>query len=94
METIVLCSRSRGPCRHGVCRVGGRSLQREGYANLLAVTSPARLGLEDGPAMQRLFADHQPSVLVLTAAKGGGIPAKNSKHSNLLLEKNSRTRPV
>ncbi len=55
------------------------------YSNLL-IASRAELDLGDGPAVQRWFAEHQPSVVVLAAAKMGGIKANNSYPADFLLE--------
>ena len=71
----------RGMAGSAICR----ALQRAGYTNLLTATR-AELDLEDGPAVQRWFAEHQPSVVVLAAAKVGGIQANNSYPVDFLLE--------
>jgi GDP-L-fucose synthase len=62
-----------------------RALQRSGYSNLLTA-SRAKLDLEDGPAVQRWFADHKPTVVVLAAAKVGGIQANTTYPADFLLE--------
>lgn len=62
-----------------------RALQRAGYTNLLTATR-AELDLDDSPAVQCWFADHQPSVVVLAAAKVGGIQANNNYPADFLLE--------
>ena len=62
-----------------------RALQRAGYSNLLTA-SRAELDLEDGPAVQRWFAEHKPTVVVLAAAKVGGIHANNSYPADFLLQ--------
>ena len=74
----------RGMAGSAICR----ALQRAGYTNLLTA-SRAELDLEDGPAVQRWFADHQPSVVVLAAAKVGGIQANNSHPADFLLQGNA-----
>ena len=56
-----------------------------GYTNLLTA-SRAELDLEDGPAVQCWFAEYQPTVVVLAAAKVGGIQANNSYPADFLLE--------
>jgi len=71
----------RGMAGSAICR----ALQRAGYTNLLTATR-AELDLGDGPAVQRWFAVHQPSVVVLAAAKVGGIQANNSYPADFLLE--------
>ena len=62
-----------------------RALQRAGYSNLLTA-SRAELDLENGPDVQRWFAEHTPTVVVLAAAKVGGIQANNSYPADFLLE--------
>ena len=71
----------RGMAGSAICR----GLQRAGYTNLLKATR-AELDLEDAPAVQRWFADHRPTVVVLAAAKVGGIQANNSYPADFLLE--------
>ena len=71
----------RGMADSAICR----ALQRAGYSNLLTA-SRAELDLEDGPAVQRSFAQHQPTVVVLAAAKVGGIQANNSYPADFLLD--------
>ena len=71
----------RGMAGSAICR----AMQRAGYTNL-RTASRAELDLDDGPAVQRWFADHQPSVVVLAAAKVGGIQANNSYPADFLLE--------
>jgi nucleoside-diphosphate-sugar epimerase len=46
----------------------------------------AELDLEDGPAVQSWFAEHKPTVVVLAAAKVGGIQANNSYPADFLLD--------
>jgi GDP-L-fucose synthase len=71
----------RGMAGSAICR----ALQRADYSNLLTA-SRADLDLEDGPAVQRWFAEHQPSVVVLAAAKVGGIQANNTYPADFLLD--------
>jgi GDP-L-fucose synthase len=71
----------RGMAGSAICR----ALQRAGYSNLLTA-SRAELDLEDGPAVQRWFAEHQPTVVVLAAAKVGGIQANNIYPADFLLD--------
>ena len=71
----------RGMAGSAICR----ALQRAGYYNLLSA-SRGELNLEDGTAVQRWFAEHQPTVVVLAAAKVGGIQANNSYPADFLLE--------
>jgi len=62
-----------------------RALQRAGYTNLLTA-SRTELDLEDGPAVQRWFTEHQPTVVVLAAAKVGGIAANATYPADFLLD--------
>jgi len=71
----------RGMAGSAICR----ALQRADYSNLLTA-SRAELDLEDGPAVQRWFAEHQPTVVVLAAAKVGGIQANSSYPADFLLD--------
>jgi GDP-L-fucose synthase len=77
----ILVAGHRGMAGSAICR----ALQRAGYSNLLTA-SRAELDLEVGPAVQRWFAEHQPTVVVLAAAKVGGIQANNSYPADFLLE--------
>ncbi|WP_341884194.1 GDP-L-fucose synthase [Synechococcus sp. UW140] len=71
----------RGMAGSAICR----ALQRAGNSNLLTA-SHAELDLEDGPAVQRWFEQHQPTVVVLAAAKVGGIQANATYPADFLLE--------
>jgi GDP-L-fucose synthase len=71
----------RGMAGAAICR----ALQRAGYSNLLTV-SREELDLLDGPAVQRWFTESKPVVVVLAAAKVGGIEANNSYPADFLLE--------
>ena len=71
----------RGMAGSAICR----ALQRAGYPQILTA-SRAELDLENGPAVQRWFADHQPTVVVLAAAKVGGIQANNTYPADFLLD--------
>ncbi|MCP9802622.1 GDP-L-fucose synthase [Cyanobium sp. T1G-Tous] len=71
----------RGMAGSAICR----ALQRAGYSNLLTA-SRAELDLEDGPAVQRWFTEHQPTVVVLAAAKVGGIQANSNYPADFLLD--------
>jgi GDP-L-fucose synthase len=62
-----------------------RALQRGGYGQILTAAR-AELDLLDGPAVQRWFAEHQPTVVALAAAKVGGIQANNSYPADFLLD--------
>jgi GDP-L-fucose synthase len=71
----------RGMAGSAICR----ALQRAGYSNLLTA-SRDELDLEDSPAVQRWFEQHQPTVVVLAAAKVGGIQANNTYPADFLLD--------
>ena len=71
----------RGMAGSAICR----ALQRAGYSNLLTATR-TELDLEHGPAVQRWFGEHQPTVVVLAAAKVGGIQANASYPADFLLD--------
>jgi GDP-L-fucose synthase len=71
----------RGMAGSAICR----ALQRAGYSNLLTA-SRAELDLEDGPAVKRWFEQHQPTVVVLAAAKVGGIQANATYPADFLLD--------
>ena len=71
----------RGMAGSAICR----ALERAGYHQLLTA-SRTELDLLDGSAVEAWFAKHQPTVVVLAAAKVGGIQANNSYPADLLLE--------
>jgi GDP-L-fucose synthase len=77
----------RGMAGSAICRALGRG----GYGDpaqggaLLSATR-AELNLLDGPAVQRWFAGQRPTVVVLAAAKVGGIQANNTYPADFLLE--------
>ena len=71
----------RGMAGSAICR----SLQRSGYENLLTA-SRDELDLLDLQAVQRWFADNNPTVVVLAAAKVGGIHANDTYPADFLLE--------
>jgi GDP-L-fucose synthase len=62
-----------------------RALQRAGYINLLTAPS-SELDLRDAQAVQRWFGQHKPTVVVLAAAKVGGIAANSAYPADFLLE--------
>jgi GDP-L-fucose synthase len=77
----------RGMAGSAICR----ALQRAGYGDpvhggALLTASRAELDLEDGPPVQRWFKQHQPTVVVLAAAKVGGIQANNTYPADFLLD--------
>ena len=71
----------RGMAGSAICR----ALERAGYHQLLTA-SRSELDLLDGPAVEAWFAKHQPTVVVLAAAKVGGIQANSSYPADFLLE--------
>ena len=71
----------RGMAGSAVCR----ALDRAGYHQLLTA-SRSELDLLDCSAVEAWFAEHQPSVVVLAAAKVGGIHANSSYPADFLLE--------
>ena len=62
-----------------------RALDRAGYNQQLK-PSRQELDLLDPLAVQQWFAEHQPTVVVLAAAKVGGIHANNTYPADFLLE--------
>ena len=71
----------RGMAGSAICR----ALQRSGYENLLTA-SRDELDLLDLQAVQRWFAENKPTVVVLAAAKVGGIHANDTYPADFLLE--------
>jgi GDP-L-fucose synthase len=71
----------RGMAGSAICR----ALQRAGYGEILTA-SRSELDLLDPQAVQRWFAQHRPTVVVLAAAKVGGIQANASYPADFLLE--------
>ena len=73
----------------GHCGMAGsaicRALQRGGYSQILTA-SRTELDLLDGAAVQRWFAAQRPTVVVLAAAKVGGIHANSTYPADFLLE--------
>ncbi len=69
-----------------------RALERAGYANLLT-RSHQELDLTEQAAVRRFFAEQRPQVVVLAAARVGGIHANNTRpalfiRDNLLIQDN------
>jgi GDP-L-fucose synthase len=62
-----------------------RRLKAEGHQHLLTVDR-SDLDLMDGPAVARWFADQRPDVVVLAAARVGGILANASYPADFLLD--------
>lgn len=71
----------RGMAGSAICR----ALKRAGYINLLTA-SRTELDLEDSSAVQSWFAEHKPTVVVIAAAKVGGIQANSSYPADFLLK--------
>jgi GDP-L-fucose synthase len=86
-EDRIFVAGHRGMAGSAICR----ALKRAGYGDparggALLTASRAELDLEDGPAVQRWFEQHQPTVVVLAAAKVGGIQANNTYPADFLLD--------
>jgi GDP-L-fucose synthase len=71
----------RGMAGSAICR----AFQQAGYSQLLTVDRDD-LDLLDAVAVQRWFAAHKPTVVVLAAAKVGGIHANNAYPADFLLD--------
>jgi GDP-L-fucose synthase len=62
-----------------------RRLKSEGFSNLLVRDRP-KLDLTDESAVAKFFADEKPAVVILAAARVGGIKANNDYPVEFLLE--------
>ena len=62
-----------------------RRLESEGFSNLLVGDRP-KLDLGNESAVAKFFADEKPAVVILAAAKVGGIKANNDYPVEFLLE--------
>src|SRR6266436_3071263 len=62
-----------------------RRLESEGFSNLL-VRDRSKLDLRDESAVARFFAEQKPAVVILAAAKVGGIKANNDAPVEFLIE--------
>ena len=71
----------RGMAGSAICR----ALNRRGYDQLLTAEREA-LDLLDPEAVQRWFSQYKPDVVVLAAAKVGGIHANNIYPADFLLD--------
>ena len=71
----------RGMAGSAICR----ALRRVGYTNLLTATR-SDLDLEDYLAVRRWFVEHKPTVVILAAAKVGGIKANSIYPADFLLQ--------
>ena len=72
---------ARGMAGSAICR----ALERAGYQQQLK-PSRQELDLLDPLAVQQWFSDHQPNVVILAAAKVGGIHANSIYPADFLLE--------
>ena len=77
----IFVSGHRGMAGSAICR----ALHRAGYPEILTATRQ-ELDLLDSGAVQRWFAEQQPTVVVLAAAKVGGIQANASYPADFLLD--------
>jgi GDP-L-fucose synthase len=71
----------RGMAGSAICR----ALQRKGYSNLLT-TGRDELDLEDAVAVRAWFEAQRPEVVVMAAAKVGGIHANDTYPADFLLQ--------
>jgi GDP-L-fucose synthase len=62
-----------------------RGLESEGFSNLL-VRDRSKLDLRDESAVAKFFAEEKPAVVILAAAKVGGIKANNDFPVEFILE--------
>jgi GDP-L-fucose synthase len=62
-----------------------RRLQTDGFSNLIT-RDRAQLALEDSVAVAKFFADESPALVILAAAKVGGIKANNDFPVEFLLD--------
>jgi GDP-L-fucose synthase len=80
-EDLIFVAGHRGMAGSAICR----ALQRSGYENQLTA-SRDELDLLDLQAVKRWFVENNPSVVVLAAAKVGGIHANDTYPADFLLE--------
>ncbi len=80
-EDRIYVAGHRGMAGSAICR----ALQRGGY-NQIFTANRAELDLLDGGTVERWFAEHQPTVVVLAAAKVGGIAANSAYPADFLLD--------
>ena len=62
-----------------------RKLERAGFESLVT-RDRARLDLRDSGAVERFFAEERPAIVVMAAAKAGGIKANNDQPVEFLLD--------
>ena len=80
-EDRIFVAGHRGMAGNSICK----ALQRAGYTHLLTA-SRLELDLLDGLAVESWFALQKPTVVVLAAAKVGGINANTTFPADFLLE--------
>ena len=80
-DDLIFVAGHRGMAGSAICR----SLVGAGYQNILTA-SRQELDLEDVVAVRDWFAKHKPNVVVLAAAKVGGIQANKNFPAQFLLE--------
>ena len=81
LEDRIFVAGHRGMAGSAICR----ALQRGGYQNILTATRQ-KLDLIDGPAVEQWFIEHKPTIVVLAAARVGGIHANSTYPADFLLE--------
>lgn len=87
-DSLIYVAGHRGLVGSAICR----ALTRDGYTNLLTRTH-AELDLCDQAAVRDFFARHKPDIVILAAAKVGGIHANSTYpaefiYSNLQIQNN------
>ena len=81
LEDRIFVAGHRGMAGSAICR----AFARAGYEQVLTANR-SELDLVDSSAVRAWFAQHQPSVVVLAAAKVGGIHANCTYPADFLLE--------
>lgn len=87
-EAVIYVAGHRGLVGSAVVR----KLQADGYTNIVSATS-AEVDLRDPQAVESFYAEHQPTHVVVAAAKVGGIHANDIYpaeflYENLMIEAN------
>ena len=80
-DSLIYVAGHRGLVGSAICR----ALARDGYKNLLTRTH-AELDLCDQAAVRTFFSQHRPHVVVLAAAKVGGIHANATYPAEFIYE--------
>ncbi|MDM7958651.1 MAG: GDP-L-fucose synthase [Synechococcus sp. WH 8007] len=80
-EDRIFVAGHRGMAGSAICR----ALERAGYSRILTATRE-ELDLLDASAVEQWFNEHKPTVVVLAAAKVGGIHANNTYPADFLLD--------